>query len=61
MVGVELKGDDYARVSWFKYHGLVRIRDFFSGFFCCNHIMLVKIMNVITFQCVHTFTFLCGI
>ena len=38
------------------YHGLVQIRDFFFY----NHIMLVKVINVTIFHCVHTFTFLCG-
>jgi len=35
------------------YHGLVQIRDFFFY----NHIMLVKVINVTIFHCVHTFTF----
>jgi hypothetical protein len=57
---VELKGGDYELVSWIKFHGLFRIRDFFLVLFCCNHIMSVKIMNVIIFLCFHTFTLLCG-
>ena len=43
------------------YLELVRIRDFCSlVWFFYNHILLVKVMNVIIFHCDHTFTFLCG-
>jgi hypothetical protein len=43
------------------YLQLFRTRDFFLlVLFFYNHIMLVTVMNVIIFQCVHTFTFLCG-
>jgi hypothetical protein len=43
------------------YCGLVRIINFFfMVLFLYNHIMFVKVMDEIMFQCVHTFTFLCG-
>lgn len=58
MAGIELVGGDYALVSWIKYNGLVRISDFFLVLFCYNHIMLVKIINVIISQRFHQFYFL---
>lgn len=40
------------------YCGLIRIMDFFFlVVFLYNHIVFVKVMNVIIFQCVLTFTF----
>ena len=40
------------------YCGLVRIMDsFFLVLFFYNHIIFVKVMDVIIFQCVHTFSF----
>jgi hypothetical protein len=45
------------------YCGLIRIMDFFLlVVFFYNHILFVKVMNVIIYQCVLTFTFfLCGV
>jgi len=44
------------------YRELVRIRDFcFPVLFFYNHILLVKVMNVIILQCDHMLTFLCGV
>jgi hypothetical protein len=60
VVGIELVGGDYTLVSSIKYNGLVRISDVFLGLFCYNHIMLVKIINVIISQCFQQFSFLCG-
>jgi hypothetical protein len=54
-------GKDYALawcdcVSW-----IISNRGFFLlCFFFYNHIMLVKVMDVTIFQCIHTFPFLCG-
>ena len=43
------------------YCGLIRIMDFFLlVVFFYNHIVFVKVMNVIIFQCVLTFTFFCA-
>ena len=57
---MEGRGGDLALVSLINYRGLVRIRDFFLVLLFYNHIILVKIMNVVIFACVQTFTFLCG-
>ena len=44
-----------------EYCGLVRIMDFvFLFLFSYNHIMFVKVMDVIIFQCVLTFIFFCA-
>ena len=44
------------------YLELVQIKDFcFLVLFFYNHILLVKVMNIIIFRCHHTFTFLCGV
>jgi hypothetical protein len=39
------------------YCGLVRIMDFFLVLLFYDNIMFVKVMTVIIFHCIHTFTF----
>jgi hypothetical protein len=44
------------------YCGLIRIINFFFlVVFFYSHILFVKVMNVIIFQCVLMLTFLCGV
>jgi hypothetical protein len=44
------------------YHRLIQIGDFFSflSLFLTNHVVLVKELNVVIFQGVCSFVFLCG-
>jgi len=59
-VGLMVGGITHLR-GGIMYRGLFQIGDFFLFcFFFYTHIMLVKVMDVTIFQCVHTFPFLHG-
>jgi len=43
------------------YHRIIQIGEFFSlVLFFNNHVMLVKELKAVIFECVHSFTVLCG-
>ena len=56
--GVVDGGRDYALAWWDYVSWIISNKGFPPPLY--NHIMLVKVMNVTIFRCVHTFPFLCG-